>query len=99
MDVLDDDRDGQLAGSELAGLAVWFDRNANGISESGDVIPIESLGIASLATRATSTEDGSPANRSGLSMSDGRVLPTYDWIAPAWKDPCESLDDSLASRR
>jgi hypothetical protein len=82
MDALDDDRDGRLAGGELVGLAVWFDRNTNGVSERGEVVAIEELPIVSLATRATSIEEGSPANRSGMTLADGRVLPTFDWIAP-----------------
>ena len=27
LDTLDDNRDGRLTGSELSGIAVWFDRN------------------------------------------------------------------------
>jgi hypothetical protein len=96
LDALDDDRDGRLAAAELAGLAVWLDRDTNGRSEPGEVIPIENLPIASLATRATSVEEGSPANRSGLTLSDGRVLPTYDWIVPVVaREPCEPLAGPL----
>jgi hypothetical protein len=99
MDALDDDRDGRLSGPELAGLAVWFDRNTNGVSEAGEVIAIEELPIASIATRATSIEDGSPANLSGLTLSDGRILPTYDWIVPpALFEPCAPPIDSITSR-
>ncbi|MEK6704101.1 MAG: hypothetical protein AABZ53_17735, partial [Planctomycetota bacterium] len=46
MDALDDNRDGCLAGDELKGLAVWFDRNSDGISDAGEVLSVESLGIA-----------------------------------------------------
>jgi hypothetical protein len=76
---LDDDGDGWLSGSELKGLAVWRDRNQNGVSEPGEVIPVEALGIARLATQATSTEDGAPCNLTGLHLTSGLVLPTYDW--------------------
>jgi hypothetical protein len=81
LDALDDNRDGQLSGSELEGLAVWFDRNGNGVSDPGEVIPVDQLGIAAISCRATSTQEGCPANLEGLTMTDGRVLPTYDWIA------------------
>lgn len=49
---LDDDHDGWLQGRELAGLVLWFDRNQNGISDPGEVIPIEQAGVEALAARA-----------------------------------------------
>ena len=57
--------------------------NTNGISERGEVIPVQQLGIAALATRSTLTIGASPANLCGLEMADGRVLPTYDWVLQA----------------
>ncbi len=81
LDALDDNRDGQLTGEELKGIAVWVDRNGNGVSDPGEVTPIEQCGVRSIRVHATSTEDGCPANHDGLVMADGRVLPTYDWIA------------------
>ncbi len=80
LDALDDNRDGWLSGAELPGLAVWFDRNSDGTSDPGEVIPIEQLGIRALATRATGHAGQSPMNSAGLRMNDGRVLPTYDWV-------------------
>jgi hypothetical protein len=79
LDALDDDRDGRLRGRELAGLGVWFDRNGDGRSEPGEVVPVERLGIYWIATHATSRDGDSPANLEGLGLDDGRVLPTYDW--------------------
>jgi hypothetical protein len=81
LDALDDNRDGELTGDELKGIAVWIDRNGNGVSDPGEVVPVESFGIRAIRVHATSTEDGCPADREGLVMADGRVLPTYDWIA------------------
>ncbi len=81
LDALDDNRDGELRGMELSGLALWFDRNSNGVSDPGEVLPIESTGIAAISCRATDVEDGCAANLRGLTMADGRVLPTYDWVA------------------
>jgi hypothetical protein len=72
-DALDDDRDGWLSGQELAGLAVWFDCNSNGICDPGEVMPIESLGIESISVRWTSRDGRSPCNRLGIRLSDGRV--------------------------
>jgi hypothetical protein len=84
LDALDDNRNGELAGEELRGIAVWFDRNENGTSDAGEVVGLGSLGIAAVAARGTTEEGGGPANRAGLRLNDGRVLPTYDWTtAPA----------------
>ncbi len=80
LDALDDDRDQRLSGVELCGLAVWFDRDSNGVSDRTEVIPAEELGIVGLSTRPTQWIDGSPANECGLELADGRVLPTYDWV-------------------
>lgn len=83
MDALDDDRNGQLSGFELKGLAVWFDRNQNGVSDAGEVTPIERLGVASLATcgvTGTADDGRSLVHERGMTMTDGRVLPTYDWV-------------------
>ncbi len=81
MDALDDNRDGELSGDELVGLAVWTDANSNGVSDAGEVVSIGETGIEAISCRQTDTTMGMPANLSGLRMTDGRVLPTYDWVA------------------
>jgi hypothetical protein len=85
LDTLDDNRDGKLRGSELAGLSVWFDRNQNGISERGEVIPIEGT-VAAISARATSAVGISLANEAGIELNDGRILPTYDWTTAPLQD-------------
>ena len=86
MNLLDDNRDGELAGSELPGLALWFDRNSNGVSDPGEVTPIEDTPVKALSVRALTKEGIAPANPFGLKLKDGRTLPTFDWIAPAVAD-------------
>jgi hypothetical protein len=81
LDTLDDNRDGKLAGGELVGLSVWFDRNTNGVSEPGEVVQVASLPIAAIATKSDGRDGESPMSSRGLVLEDGRVLPTYDWIA------------------
>jgi hypothetical protein len=78
---LDDDADGELDEAEMQGIGVWLDRNADGISDEGEVVPAEDFGIVRLAARAAEVVDGCPAHRQGLTLRDGRVLPTHDWIA------------------
>jgi hypothetical protein len=75
------DLDGNVSGAELDGLAVWFDRNGNGRSEPGEVMPIERLPVRALGTRPDGREGGGPRHSRGLVLTDGRALPTYDWIA------------------
>lgn len=81
LDLLDDDGDGELSGGELKGLAVWFDRNSNGVSDTGEVTAIERLGVAAISCRGTGRDGAAFVNPTGLRMTDGRVLPTFDWIA------------------
>lgn len=83
MDLLDDNRDGLLTAGERKGIAVWFDRNSDGRSDSGEVVSLDSLGIAAIATRLTGYDGQSPMHSAGIRLKDGRTLPSYDWIAPA----------------
>lgn len=83
MDLLDDNRDGLLAAGEMKGIGVWFDRNSDGRSDSGEVVSLDSLGITAIATRPTGRDGRSPMHISGIRLKDGRTLPSYDWIAPA----------------
>lgn len=80
MSLIDDNRDGWLSGLELQGLAVWQDANQNGVSESGEVVTAFRAGIATLRTLATGRVGESLVSAGGLRMSDGRSLPTYDWV-------------------
>ena len=48
----DKDSDGEVSGSELASLALWFDTNRNGISDAGEVKPLHVVGIARLFYRS-----------------------------------------------
>lgn len=81
LDLLDDNRDGELTGDELRGLAAWFDRNADGVSEPGEVVPLSQLPIAGLGVKATSHEGDCMMNPLGLRLTDGTLLPTWDWLA------------------
>lgn len=80
LQALDDDRNAWLEGPELAGLAAWQDANSNGQSDPGEVRSLAACGVRRLSTMVSGTTAGMPMNAGGLEMSDGRVLPTYDWI-------------------
>ena len=85
--VLDADGDAMLSGDELAGIALWFDRNSNGVSDRGEVQTLAEAGITALSTRPTATDGIHPTNSAGVTFSDGRVLPTWDWMARPAADP------------
>ena len=80
LDALDDNRDGELTGVELVGISVWFDRDSDGQADDGEVVPVEKLGITALATQATGHDGKSLTNPAGLTLKDGRTVPTYDWV-------------------
>ena len=50
---LDDDGDGYLTGKELEGLAVWRDKNGNGICDAGEVVPVGQLGIVGIGVEGS----------------------------------------------
>lgn len=80
---LDDDGDGVLRGAELAGIRVWFDRDGDGRSTFDEVIDLATLGIVGIAVCMTGAEGIHPTNPAGVIFSDGRTLPTWDWmVAP-----------------
>jgi tetratricopeptide (TPR) repeat protein len=87
---LDDDGDGELRGAELAGIAGWFDRNQNGVSDPGEVTPVDELGIEAIAVEATGKAGRHPTNPRGLELEGGRRLPTWDWMA----EPASSSEDT-----
>jgi len=80
---LDDDRSGDLAGAELAGLALWRDANVNGVSDPGEVRPLAAYDIASLATRGEQTNRRLITAPAGVRYTDGRTRPLYDWTPDA----------------
>lgn len=80
LDALDDDRDGALSGPELKGIGVWFDSNANGRSEPGEVQPVVDFGVQAIGTRSTGFDYGMPMNARGIVLKDGAAVPTYDWL-------------------
>jgi hypothetical protein len=84
---LDDNGDGLLSGAELRGLALWTDRNGNGISDPGEVIPVQEIGITSISCDSQINADGIPWSPSGVLFQDGTTHPTYDWIVPAQSAP------------
>jgi hypothetical protein len=84
---LDDNRDGELTGGELGGLALWRDENRNGVSDPGEVIPANVHGIAKLAVRGDPTRPGLITARNGVRFDDGSTRPLYDWTPGLGRTP------------
>jgi tetratricopeptide (TPR) repeat protein len=80
---LDDDGDGAIAGRELEGLALWHDRNSNGVSDRGEVRPVRAWGVVSLSA-AYEHDAGHPDeiafSPKGVTFQSGAVRPTFDFI-------------------
>ena len=79
---LDDDDDGQLRGYELRNLAIWHDRNQNGISEKGEVRSLAAHGIIALSTRYETGDGITVAAHSprGVVFANGTSRPSIDII-------------------
>ena len=79
---LDDDADGELRGAELRHLAIWRDKNQNGVSEKGEVRPLEAHGIAALSCAHVAGDGETVAAFSprGVRMGDGTTRTSYDVI-------------------
>jgi tetratricopeptide (TPR) repeat protein len=82
MRALDDNGDGELSGPELRHLAVWQDRNSNGVSDVGEVRSLNSQGIVALSCRHLAGDGSLVAAFApqGVRFADGRTRPTYDVI-------------------
>ncbi len=83
LSALDDNHDGRISGAELKGLAVWNDRNGNGVSDPGEVVPVEELGIVSISCQSQEEETGMLWNPHGIELSKGDTRASYDWMVPA----------------
>lgn len=82
LSALDDNGDGVLSGAELRGLAIWNDRNCDGVSEPGEVVPVEEFGIEAISCRSEKDARGMSWNPVGVVMRGGEMRASYDWIAP-----------------
>ena len=76
---LDNNADGFLSGSELTGIAVWFDKNGNGICDAGEVISLAKVGIVKLSVKANGEYLGQPYNASGVVFANGHTALSMDW--------------------
>lgn len=80
---LDDDGDGVLTGKELQGLAIWQDKNGDGICDPGELKSLSELGIVAISCRYerdSQHPDRIAFSPRGVIFRDGSSRPTYDII-------------------
>jgi len=83
LSALDADGDGWLTGEELDGLAIWHDKNGDGISDPGEVKSLADWGIVALSCRYqidTTHPDRMPFSPGGVRFRDGKMRSSYDVI-------------------
>jgi hypothetical protein len=82
---LDVNKSGWLEGAEVAKLALWFDFNQDGISDTGEVKTLESLGVTALGVKPSHEDpkshhifakEGFRRNVNGKEITGGSV----DWF-------------------
>ncbi|MFK8029823.1 MAG: hypothetical protein AB8G18_06255 [Gammaproteobacteria bacterium] len=81
LSLLDNNSDGELAGTELEGISAWFDINSDGVSDPGEVIPIQGFGVLGISTEFSVETTSYLHNPSGLRLKGGQFLATWDWFA------------------
>jgi tetratricopeptide (TPR) repeat protein len=79
LSALDDNHNGKVEGKELAALSLWVDKNSNGKSEPGEVLPLKYFKISALSCRFTQ-RGNVMANPHGVRFASGKVASTRDWI-------------------
>ena len=77
---LDTNGDEMLSGAELDGISVWFDRNGDGVSTPNEVTPLRDLDVVAVATTVEGYDGTHPTNARGITLRDGRMLRTWDWM-------------------
>ena len=98
---LDSNDDGMIDKSDAAfsALGVWVDANSDGITQSGEMHTMASLGIVSLSLKATEGDTLNEGNLLGLNAtyqsSDGTIHAASDvWFAVA---PADSLAHKVSA--
>lgn len=94
---LDNDADGVLEGSELDGLAIWQDKNTNGVSDPGEIRSLAECGIKALSCAHQPHPAGFPFNPEGVRLKDGSSRPSFDWIVRS--RPGQDFREGLRERR
>jgi tetratricopeptide (TPR) repeat protein len=86
MSSLDDNANGLIDGKELKNLAVWNDKNSNGISEKSELTYLTNMDVESLTYQYTKENKQLLKNDKGIKFKNGKTRPTFDWF-PKCQNP------------
>ena len=84
--LLDTNDDGMISGRELDALALWFDKNRDGISQPGEVKPLSALGVVAIYYKPDTTDPKSGDIRADLGyerLVNGKLIKgaSVDWFS------------------
>ena len=94
--LLDTNHDGKLGGKELEPLALWFDKNRDGVSQPGEVESLSVLGVVALYYKPDGTDPQSGDIHADLGFErlvDGKLVKgaSVDWFAQTFSTRQEAL--------
>ena len=93
---LDIEGDRKLSGEETAPLALWFDRNQNGVSEAGEVVDLRQAGVTALYIVPDRTDPltGDVHAKLGYERLENGKLTTgasVDWFSASYASEAEAM--------
>jgi hypothetical protein len=98
---LDADGNGKVDKAELAPLALWFDRDQDGVSDEGEVVDLRSLGVTALYYNATVPTVGRDVHlKHGFDrLVDGKLVSgeAVDWYGAQSQSKLELLGNKILS--
>jgi hypothetical protein len=94
---LDTNNDGEISGSELDTLSLWFDANRDGISDEGEVVPAETRNVQRIFYKDPSSSTTSRdvhLSRGFTRIVDGKEVAgsSVDWYAETFVNEQEASE-------
>lgn len=88
---LDKNSDRQLTGAELKDLALWFDRNKDAVSQPGEVVSLDKVGIIAISITPDRKDEAageiwSSAGYERVVKGVHEVRPSVDWFAKSYAE-------------
>ncbi len=100
---LDKNNDGRLDGSELTDLALWFDRNQDGVSQGGEVVSMKTAGVTVLYLTPDRIDKAAGYITASLGyerQDKGKVVKgaAVDWYSASYASKEDALADWQAKK-
>ncbi len=96
LSAMDKNHDGKVADEELEELGLWFDRNQDGISQSGEVVALSKLDVVALFYHADAQEEGALVATKGYERKingESFVARSMDWSEKSLRDGFDVIRD------